>query len=898
MKPIHSYLSLSKVGNKIRLLLFITFLSQLFYFSVSNLRIPVPAKLVEVWANSLLPQELAIEINNLRIIGMSRVDFGKLRLLHKERVIIDLDDLLVSFQSTWPLDKPLFLINSLQVSNAVLFPEQNEVSRFEFSNFSINNRSKQTSLILHTNFRLAHLKSRLNFEIQSIDQILENHLVKKDPTQKRLEETIDSLVILKKNIFQFLHNVPAITTDISGKLNEKHVELYISQSSESINENIGVKNFTSHVYLSNIDKNKTNFSFLTKADGLIHTLKAVKLDFDNLHFSGKGSVENKDFTVSSVDAHLSYENLLMSGKLSGNAPPLDIYLQKKDHHIFTNLFSDKNGTKLSLSAQNSDGEWSTHGTIKLTPDKHDLYALLPHGELRILDGDELNIRFFKNLTPRRKGSSTQFILFAKNLSVLEATSGNFRFSGEISSSLSVYIDEARGKMGRSQVRGTYSQKWNPAKFRFLLNGTCYPPDIDNWLGVWWPPIWKDFVFSQKIPVGDFSISGIWAGPPGNSLTIGRVKTEEISFRSVPIISSEVNVVVDKESTRIRGKNVKHKHGTLDGNLIFPRALTKSETQLEFSIDGIFPVNDAKAVFGKEVEDALGDLNATSLYCEASGEIMTKNDQESNNHNQSWYDLYVSSDDPFSFNRMKVDYAHGKISRVDGLTKAEFDDLGIADGKANFTFREVSPSSDLISISLDLKDAKKNKFLSNLSNSSNWQNASALIEDEFPNIDNTQSKKKQDGKIDLSFQAQGPISNPRYFEGSGTFLLHDVDIGSIHFLGGIRSKLGAFNLPLPSDAFNFNRLEVPFLIEHERVIFDQASLLGPLSKLVANGEVNWINREVDLLANFQLAGNLKIPVLKQIVNLADPLSKLSKLKIQGNWDNPDWSIHLGTNPLSP
>ena len=335
MKPIHSYLSLSKVGNKIRLLLFITFLSQLFYFSVSNLRIPVPAKLVEVWANSLLPQELAIEINNLRIIGMSRVDFGKLRLLHKERVIIDLDDLLVSFQSTWPLDKPLFLINSLQVSNAVLFPEQNELSRFEFSNFSINHRSKQTSLILHTNFRLAHLKSRLNFEIQSIDQILENHLVKKDPTQKRLEETIDSLVILKKNIFQFLHNVPAITTEISGKLNEKHVELYISQSSESINENIGVKNFTSHVYLSDIDKNKTNFSFLTKADGLIHNLKAVKLDFDNLHFSGKGSVENKDFTLSSVDAHLSYENLLMSGKLSGNAPPLDIYLQKKDHHIFT-----------------------------------------------------------------------------------------------------------------------------------------------------------------------------------------------------------------------------------------------------------------------------------------------------------------------------------------------------------------------------------------------------------------------------------------------------------------------------------------------------------------------------------------------------------------------------------
>ena len=55
-------------------------------------------------------------------------------------------------------------------------------------------------------------------------------------------------------------------------------------------------------------------------------------------------------------------------------------------------------------------------------------------------------------------------------------------------------------------------------------------------------------------------------------------------------------------------------------------------------------------------------------------------------------------------------------------------------------------------------------------------------------------------------------------------------------------------------------------------------------------------EVDLLADFKLAGNLKIPLLKQIVNLADPLSKLSKLKIQGNWKDPEWSVHLNAIPL--
>ena len=323
---------------KIRLLLFITFLSQLFYFSVSNLKIPLPAKLVELWANSLLPQEMAIEIKSPRIIGMSKVDLGILRLRYKERVILDLDDILVSLQSSWSLDNPLHFLNSLKVSNAILFPEQNELNKFELSNFSINQRPNQNSIILRTSLRLAHIKNRLNLEIQSIDQILENHLIKEDPNSRKLEETIDSLIILKKNIFQFLQNAPAITTYISGKINEEHGEFHISQSSESMNENIGVKNLTSYIYLSDIDKNKTNFSFRSQADKVIHTVKTVKLDFNNLQFSGKGTVENENFTFSSVGAHLSYENLLLSGKLSGDTPPLDIYCQKKTI-IFSLIYS-------------------------------------------------------------------------------------------------------------------------------------------------------------------------------------------------------------------------------------------------------------------------------------------------------------------------------------------------------------------------------------------------------------------------------------------------------------------------------------------------------------------------------------------------------------------------------
>ena len=91
-----------------------------------------------------------------------------------------------------------------------------------------------------------------------------------------------------------------------------------------------------------------------------------------------------------------------------------------------------------------------------------------------------------------------------------------------------------------EVIGTYFQKWNPSKFRFLINGSCYPLDINNWLGIWWSPIWL-ILFSQKSPKVTFQLVEFGRDNPN---PIGQVKTEEISFKNVPIISSKINVVVD------------------------------------------------------------------------------------------------------------------------------------------------------------------------------------------------------------------------------------------------------------------------------------------------------------------------------------------------------------------
>ncbi|MEL0098225.1 MAG: AsmA-like C-terminal region-containing protein, partial [Opitutae bacterium] len=698
-------------------------------------------------------------------------------------------------------------------------------------------------------------------------------------------------------IHSYSKSFPSIHANFRGFLNHTGGKIYISQKEGNDERNQEIKDFLTELSWNTESENEglLGYRFHSQAERLRLNTKSANLNFFYPVIHGNGVINLNTYNLLSGDIYFTYKNLSVAGAVSGNLPPLDLTLHHENAQLKAHIFSDTNGTKISLHAEKNKDGWIANGAIKLIPQLYDLYAQLPQGNLRVMDGQELYIRLWENPTPTRADSPIQFLVSADDFSALQTPPGQFLFTGEIKSDFTIHINDAYGKLGLSEVTGTYYQKWNPAKYRFLLNGSCHPPDINNWLGIWWSPLWGDFSFSSAIPVGNFSIEGIWAGQPGNSVTIGQVKTKELVFRNFPFNSCLLDIEVDGSSTRLLGKKMMHNYGSIKGNLSFPRSIEPGNLLLGFSFEGDFPVNEAKGILGEGVEEGLSEVNATSIYCEASGEVFKQDEVETVDHNLSWYGLYLSTDKPFSYAGIDIDYARGEISNSNGLIRGKFDDFGFAEGQGKLSFSDTSPYSDRISITLDLKNVDRQKLFQNLSNSPQWQKNPSSQKDDQINED-SEPKQATTGKINLSMQAEGPVSDAKYFEGPGNLVLHDVDIGSIHLLGGIRNKLGAFNLPLPSDALNFNELVVPFALEHDRVIFDRARLSGPLSKFEAIGEVNWVRQEVDLLADFKLAGNLNIPVLKQIVNWADPLSKLSKLKIQGEWENPEWSVHLGAGSL--
>jgi hypothetical protein len=861
---------------------------------IGSQRISLPSRFVEIIVNSFLPDELLIKLEKTEIRGFTELKLGKAEIWTRGSNLLEIQGLSISLIPSEPWNRSFLLLERINFEDAHLLKKDKDGQGFKIKKFSLTRRTSEDSLFLRGDINMGTLNSSVDIEIRQLDKI-RLHFLDSNKKSLNLEESVRNAFTYKKLITLWSKKFPNIHLNTRGVINGQSGELLISQKTGDNNQ---IKNFLTRLEWNPSGKNgRTIASLKAKANEVYFSKHGLRMKFINPIVKANSFLNLTTKEIFWSDSFFSYQNLSLDGKISGNLPKVDIHAIKKGNHSVVQILSDTNGTKISLRAQKKDSKWGLTGFLKINPKNIDLLAHLSQGRLKVVDGDKLSLCFWNNTTPLKPNYPVQFIVQADNFSALETPPGRFRLAGEIADDFTIWVNEAYGKLGKSEVEGKYYQKWKPARYRFLVDGTCHPPDISNWLGVWWNPIWKDFSFPGQIPRGNFSISGIWSGPPGNSVTTGWVKTDKLAYKGVEFESSNIEIEVDKMSARLNAKNISHKHGQATGTLVFPGTLDQNKLWMDFSFDGDYPVNQGKELLGVEVSKVLSELNASVVYCEAKGQIYRDQKQNTKDNNGSWYKLYLSTDHPFSYSGIELDYAQGTVESFRNVTKVNFDKVGISGGEGALSLFKSSEHTDEVSLDIELKNADRNRLTQNLLRNFQGQSQTFSTNNRNKSI-SSKLNSKAEGSIDFSLQAEGPLSEYRHFEGSGNFKLYKVEIGTMHILGGIRSKLGAFNLPLPSDALSFNQLDAPFLLDHDRILFDQATLSGPLSTFEAKGDVNWVEAEVNLIADLKLAGNLKIPVLKQLVNLADPLSRLSTVKIKGNWENPDWSIYLQTNPLKP
>jgi len=873
-------MSLRTSGGKLNKVLIVVLVFQIIILCLLSTTITIPVALAKNLSEDYETNGVVFNYENIVFSFPNQFKIGRFTLSKDGHPVIGINSL--SFQCSI-FDLPWGKFNDLedfQTEEIFFYSPLKERPVLSVTNARMrkneNNQYFTTSSISHDQ-RTLDVRGILDLNyIQSL-------FPKKEPF--KFDEAVDRLIANIEKIDSWVEGTPPIQLQAFANA-IPNPTLCISQSSEPTEEMVGfskqANGFCSFLKISS-GKDKTHsVSLKSRIDVFSFKRNSLELTLNDVTLT---NFSNKSESLSNLkngwgQSNLSVGKVRLDGRMQGHLPRFNIISRSSEKLTEGMFFSDSNRTRMALNYQYKSF-LSLHGEAQFIPKNFDLYYDSKKGRLKVLDGDEIRVSVFRNKMKNKASIPMFFRAGSNRLSIFETPDGAFALSGRIAPDYSIFVDSGWGKLGSSEVTGTYSQSWNPHNFRFLLKGKCLPTDISNWLGKWWKTIWDEFAFTDEIPHGDFSISGNWQNPNASTITSGTVKTGSFSFRDLSLNKSTLMIYGDGNITQIKA-SANHDKGHLNGNLTLPRNLGSADTPLSFQLKGDFPLNEGKKVFGNTIENILSDFNSSILSCQAEGSIYQSPAGHSTEDNKTHYTIAFLTDDNASLWDVPVSHIRGTIKHNDATTRGTFPSIGIAKGKSSFDFESKSyPSGDSLSFKFHLKGADRFAISSLISDFSfiDSSDRDHIRETVMPTKDSS-------GTIDLSVQAKGPLQDYMQFKGTGHLRLVEKSLSQVNLLGEISKKLSTIKLPIPSGSFSFERLEIPFRIEYDNIFSDNILLTGPLSKLEASGKLNLVSNEVDLTAKLKLAGNLKIPILSKVINLADPLSKITKIKISGDWKNPE------------
>ena len=480
----------------------------------------------------------------------------------------------------------------------------------------------------------------------------------------------------------------------------------------------------------------------------------------------------------------------------------------------------------------------------------------------------------------------RFHLHAKDLVVRGSPPATYRLQGFFTPEGDLRIPHAYGKLGESEVRGSFEQNFaQNLDYRFLLEGPCLPTELNTWLRPWWDHIWLDFAFGPTPPFGDFEIKGCWKTGGARTRVFGFARFADLTYRELPVETGSLNIVVTPENTLLTRMRITPPQGQAEGRISFPRSRSGQPLALQFDFQGSLNPAHCRRAFGSTAEEALSRFDTnTTVQATASGSVLLTRPNSPEERTLTRIRVEANCSSPIRYSGLPLDHLHIRLQSTADESLLSPLRFGLAGGDGLGTLRFQHDSNDTaLNLHLSILQANRARFAHALSLSSAFRepeqdtNAS-----ETPNA----PTDGRNGTLTLHLQAQGNPEKLWGFEGNGSLLVDDPELHRIPLFGPLSTLLKESPVPIPS-GFRFKRLRAPFLLQNEFALFDNLELSGLTSLLLANGKVNLAKDELDFEARLHLLAGISIPLLDKIVKLVDPLSSLANLKISGSFERPEW-----------
>jgi hypothetical protein len=492
--------------------------------------------------------------------------------------------------------------------------------------------------------------------------------------------------------------------------------------------------------------------------------------------------------------------------------------------------------------------------------------------------------------------SAHFDCSTSNLNIADITVDYLRARGTFSDGI-FSLEEVAIQRSKQWIDLQFDLDTNTAAFRIALIGSAVPGEYNALLPGWWAAIFKDFEFEHNYQsYGDFVIDGN-TKQFGNGSFFGRVQVGNIKYKEVPIDSADLIVRGRDLHVQLHNMDVTSGRGWAHGDISFTsvRDEVPAPISIRYDLKSKLPPLAAQKIFGGSVASLIDDFLIHQLpIIELKG--VSFNTAYPQYSGRSTFHLSADSPGKIAFKNLPLDHLHFTLTRHETITYLRDVTFGYADGTGTAMVDILTPPNQAseLRLNLSLHDADATQSIRDLPRLNS-------AEDSLGNYEsNSISRDRRDeGRLNLNLQAQGPIDNPYQFNGYGSFTINDKKLGAIQLFGPLSSLL-------KNTRFNFTSLDLhsmaaTFRIAANDIRFYELRIDGPQTRINADGNLKIKPQALDMRVQVNLFANVGAPdsPLRKFGNfLTNPLANLLEFQLTGTIQEQKWRSAYDPRKLIP
>ncbi|MFA6959598.1 MAG: AsmA-like C-terminal region-containing protein [Opitutaceae bacterium] len=456
----------------------------------------------------------------------------------------------------------------------------------------------------------------------------------------------------------------------------------------------------------------------------------------------------------------------------------------------------------------------------------------------------------------------------------------------------VLCDNLVLRQGASLAHGSYEMDTQTMDFRFLLTGGLRPMGISSWFHDWWSNFWSTFDFDRAIPPADVDVRGRWGDLTATNVFV-QAAGPDIGLKGVAFDHVSTRLFLRPHWFDIRHFAVSlDKHGA-EGWLT--RSLDPEKDTwryMEFSVDSNLPLETIEHLFKAESAELLAPYRFTTPpQMRLSGRV---DSEASPVGKQERIDINLTSTGAMTYHGFPLSdlgfQAHLKNDVIELPELSVVFAGGKAQGQAKLWGDETSRR---LSFDIALARANLGAVTQSISQLQPPGTTSPTPE-KTTEASRARQERFDRGELDFNLKAEGLYADFYSFHGTGKAVITGSELGQLNLFGPLSEALSGTFINLGS--FSLTSVDAPFVLNGDRVRFDELRVTGPSALIQAKGNYQLRDGTLNFTTKVRPFDESSSIVGNAVGFVLTPLSKVFEVKLQGTLAKPSWIFSYGPSSL--